>query len=167
MTERAPDTLRLYFNQPVPDDEERILVSGSIPLHGITGATERAAALEARVKELENQGEAVVYHHAATMRQMIALIAAARAVETDAATSGEALHVMRMRNGDLQDERDRFRARAAALEAAARAIVADCRVPRGDYLGDGCRWCDNTIDQEGHRPGCPAGILAALLDGDA
>jgi hypothetical protein len=96
--------------------------------------------------------------------RIAALEAAARAVETDAATSGEALHVLRMRNGDLQDERDRFRARAAALEAAARAIVADCRVPRGDYLGDACRWCDNTIDRDGHRPGCPVGVLEAALE---
>jgi len=49
-------------------------------------------------------------------------------------------------------------------DAAARAIVADCRVPRGDYLGDACRWCENTIDRDGHRPGCPVGILAATLE---
>jgi hypothetical protein len=55
-------------------------------------------------------------------------------------------------------------ARGAALEAAARAIVADCRVPRGDYLGDMCRWCDNTIDRDGHRPGCPVGVLESALE---
>ena len=59
---------------------------------------------------------------------------------------------------------DDAEARYAALEAAARAIVADCRVARGDYLGDACRWCDTTIDRDGHRPGCPVGILAALLE---
>ena len=59
---------------------------------------------------------------------------------------------------------DAAEARLAALEAAARAIVADCRVPRGTYLGDMCRWCENTIDRDGHRPGCPAGVLEAALE---
>jgi hypothetical protein len=58
-------------------------------------------------------------------------------------------------------------ARAQALTAAARAIVADCRVPRGDYLGDACRWCDNTIDRDGHRPGCPVGVLLPLVEDGA
>jgi hypothetical protein len=52
----------------------------------------------------------------------------------------------------------------AVLEAAARAIVADCRVPRGDYLGDACRWCENTIERDGHRPGCPVGVLESALE---
>jgi hypothetical protein len=60
---------------------------------------------------------------------------------------------------------DAAEARLAALTAAARDIVADCRVPRGDYLGDLCRWCDNTIDRDGHRPGCPVGVLLPLLEG--
>jgi hypothetical protein len=51
-----------------------------------------------------------------------------------------------------------------ALRAAARAIVAGCRVPRGAYLGDACRWCDNTIDRDGHRPGCPVGVLLPLVE---
>jgi hypothetical protein len=59
---------------------------------------------------------------------------------------------------------DDAEARLAALEAAARDIVTDCRVPRGTYLGDACRWCDNTIDRDGHRPGCPAGVLLPLLE---
>ena len=54
--------------------------------------------------------------------------------------------------------------RQRALEAAARQIMTDCRVPRGEYRGDLCRWCDNAIDHDGHRPNCPVGILAALLE---
>jgi hypothetical protein len=65
----------------------------------------------------------------------------------------------------LFDHIDAQEARYAALEAAARAIVADCRVHRGDYLGDACRWCDNTIERDGHRPGCPVGVLLPLLEG--
>jgi hypothetical protein len=59
---------------------------------------------------------------------------------------------------------DAAEARVAALEAAARAIITDCRVPRGDYLGDACRWCENTIERDGHRPSCPAGVLLPLLE---
>lgn len=55
-------------------------------------------------------------------------------------------------------------ARLAVLTAAVRVVVADCRIPRGGYLGDLCCWCENTIDRDGHRPGCPVGILAALLE---
>jgi hypothetical protein len=65
----------------------------------------------------------------------------------------------------IKVERDQAQERLDVLEAAARAIVADCRVPRGDYLGDLCRWCENTIDRDGHRPGCPVGVLLPLLEG--
>jgi hypothetical protein len=112
--------MRLYFNQPAPDGEVPIPVSGSIPLHGMNAQSERSRVVP--------QALAQPSHDA-----YLAII-------------------------------DEAEARLAALTAAARAIVADCRVPRGDYLGDMCRWCENTIDRDGHRPGCPVGILAALLE---
>jgi hypothetical protein len=74
----------------------------------------------------------------------------------------------------LYDEIDALRVMLAIREKqiadlmevvrAARDIVTDCRVSRGSYLGDACRWCENTIDRDGHRPGCPVGILAETLE---
>jgi hypothetical protein len=64
---------------------------------------------------------------------------------------------------ELRNVDDRF----AALEDAARKIVTGCRGRTVPAVGDLCRWCENAIDRDGHRPNCPAGILAALLDGDA